>query len=62
MRLPRCAAPLRIVVELLSRAEEARRRDRGAAKANAVLNKPPVAKRTSARKKIAAAKLPGSKK
>jgi DNA-3-methyladenine glycosylase II len=31
-------------------------------KANAVLNKPPVAKRTSAGKKIMAAKLPGSKK
>jgi DNA-3-methyladenine glycosylase II len=33
-----------------------------AQKANAVLNKPPVAKRTPARKKITAAKLPGSKK
>jgi DNA-3-methyladenine glycosylase II len=34
----------------------------GPQKPNAVLNKLPVAKRTSARKKITAAKLPGSKK
>src|ERR1700727_2906304 len=34
----------------------------GEEKTNAVLNKLPVAKRTSARKKITAAKLPGSKK
>ena len=36
--------------------------DKSAAKANAVLNRRPVAKRSSSKAKIAAAKLPGSKR
>jgi len=36
--------------------------DKTAAKSNAVLNKMPVAKRSSAKANIAAAKLPGSKR